>query len=211
MTRPDTLIIETGVRERSAETYLMISGTDILTLEQRARRLDSIFRNRPLVYRSADPTNLLPPDSRALLPVAIPAPVMIGICTCGEPGCGSLWMQLRRDGDEVVWEPTTETPWHSIGQTYRFALVPYLDAIDAATGRRREDHPRLLARELRASRDSMHGAPLPERVLDVRSWPGVDHLSVSVAARPAIRHHRLPVGPDDSLDTVLARLREVGC
>jgi hypothetical protein len=47
---------------------------------------------------------------------------MIGVCGCGEAGCGSLWLQVRRDGGQVLWEPDPDTPRHSIDRTWRFDL-----------------------------------------------------------------------------------------
>jgi hypothetical protein len=59
---------------------------------------------------------------------------MIGVCTCGEPGRSSMWLQVRRDGDQVVWEPDPDLPTsgHTVDATWRFGLRRYLDAVDEA-------------------------------------------------------------------------------
>lgn len=207
MTRLHTLHAETGAREHHAETILSVDGTDIRILEQATHRADGTLRKQPRLYNPADPVGLLPPDSRVLLPTTLPVPAMIGICSCGEPGCDSLWMQVRRDRDLVVWEPTTDTPRASIRHTYRFALLPYLDALDDACTRAVEERPQVLARELRASRDSLFGAPVRGQVLDVRAWPGTGWISVGIVAPSAVRQLRIVAGPHDSLDDVLDRIR----
>ena len=99
--------------------------------------------------RGVDPDRLLPPLSSALLPTGCGRRVVIGSCGCGETGCGSLSMQVRRDGGDVVWEPAETGRRESIRARYRFALEPYLDAIDrAAPHRPGEGRGRRVARAL---------------------------------------------------------------
>jgi hypothetical protein len=124
MTRPgrlNELRVETGFDGHRATTSLFIDGVDILELQQPTVWPDgSSYRDgRPKVFRPADPTGLLPPDSRVLLPAAQPCPAMIGVC--------------RRDGGQVLWEPDPDAPRHSVDRTWRFDLVRYLDAVDAGT------------------------------------------------------------------------------
>lgn len=202
MTRPYSLHVETGVREHSAETHLVVGGADLLVHEQWSTR-----RGEPRMFRPADPVGLLPPDSRVLLPAADPVPAMVGVCTCGSPGCGSLWMQVRRDGDHAVWEPLPDPPRSSIRGTYRFPLPAYLDAVDDGVRRQVQEHPRQLARELRVARDSLFGVMPPgHELLDVRAWPGVPQVTISVAARATPSFHRIAVEPGDTVQHLIARL-----
>lgn len=80
-----------------------------------------------------DPERLLPPLSHALYPARTGRDVVVGACSCGETGCGSLSLHVRRAGPDVVWEPVTGTlPDETIAREYRFPLAEYLDALDDA-------------------------------------------------------------------------------
>ncbi|MFN8073886.1 MAG: hypothetical protein U0Q15_00530 [Kineosporiaceae bacterium] len=85
--------------------------------------------------KGLDPDDLLPPLSTRLLPTRAGTPVLLGRCSCGEAGCGSLQARVRREGDDVVWEPT-QAPDETLTRAYRFALRAYLDAVDDAASDR---------------------------------------------------------------------------
>lgn len=84
-----------------------------------------------------DPDRLLPPLSTILLPTRAPRRVMIGCCSCGETGCGSLALQSRRLGSQVLWEPDERAQYETLSRSYVFDLTQYLDAVDQAS----EDRP----------------------------------------------------------------------
>lgn len=81
-----------------------------------------------------DPHRLLPPISSVLLPVRAGNVAIIGVCSCGETGCGSLSVRLARIGSEVIWEPEPDPDYETVTRTYRFDLQQYLDAVDDAAG-----------------------------------------------------------------------------
>ena len=116
----NVLHLTTAVDEQGPMLRPVIDGVDILSLQQNDRGLD--------------PDRLLPPLSHSLLPTTDPRPVIVGACSCGETGCGSLSLLLRRRGNEVLWEPVEQG--EALTRTYVFDLVEYLDAIDAAVGDR---------------------------------------------------------------------------
>jgi hypothetical protein len=204
MTRPHTLDVATDVRDTLPVTLLLVDDVDILEREELPLRPDALPHMRPFRYNPVDPAELLPPESRLLLPASHGTQVMIGVCTCWTPGCGSLWMSLRREHDTVVWAPSTNTPSGSIRHEYRFSLRPYLDALDNVTHRSQEDPARRIARELRAIRDSLFGLPSPGRVLDIGASPGYVHIST--VDRQAVAYHKIPVAPTDTVAHVVAAL-----
>ena len=79
-----------------------------------------------------EPDALLPPVSSVLLPTRAGRSVDLGACSCGEVGCGSLSANIRRLGNVVIWEPAERVRDETILRIYRFDLLDYLDAIDAA-------------------------------------------------------------------------------
>ena len=79
-----------------------------------------------------DPDVLLPPLSARLLPSRAGHTVIVGVCSCGESGCGSLSVRIRRVHSEVVWEPTDASRYETLKRAYRFDLTEYLDAVDEA-------------------------------------------------------------------------------
>jgi hypothetical protein len=206
MTRPHTLEVATEVRDNHPVTLLLVDEVDILEREDLGLRPDGTSRKRPYRYNPVDPVELLPPESRLLLPTAHRTPVMIGVCTCWTPGCGSLWMLVRRENDTVIWEPSTGTPHGSIGHEYRFSLRPYLDALDDVAHRTPEDPARRLARELRAKRDSLFGLPVRGRVLDILASPGYGAVHVTTVDRRAVNYHEISVGPADTTADVVQAL-----
>lgn len=200
------LRIQTAADGTRALTFLEVNGVDLLDLQQATERPDgSPYPYGLMVFVPADPVGLLPPDSSVLLPTALPRQAMIGICSCGAPECASLWMQVRRDEfeDVVVWEPDPSAPSSSIDTTYRFDLLDYLDAID--DGHRSttswETRPRLLARELRRRQGGLFEF-MGGRLLRVRTWPGVEYLSIRVATDDGPHEYQIPV-PDDRTDEQL--------
>ena len=126
-------------------------------------------------YRQGlDPERLLPPLSAVLLPTRAGRVVLIGVCSCGHTGCGSLAMLVRRVGAEVVWGAVADPRHESIARRYRFALVDYLEALDnAAEDRPGEGQGRRVARlvnvMLRQYDDQFEEVPLfDEARID---WP----------------------------------------
>ena len=98
------------------------------------------------------PDRLLPPLSSLLLPSRTDHRVLIGCCSCGETGCGSLALRLRRSGDQVLWGPDEHHGGESLARGYRFDLRQYLDAIDdASEDRPGEGRGSRVARRLRLS------------------------------------------------------------
>lgn len=213
------LEVRTGVLDGRARTFLVIDGVDVLDLQQPVLRPDgSRYPDGPKVYLPADPDSLLPPDSAILLPAEHPKHAMIGVCDCGEPGCGSLWLQVRREGDTVCWEPDPHSPWASIDRTWSFALRPYLDAIDA--GQRStltwQTRPRRLARELRRRRDSLFGfqminavTHLPMRLLNAKAWPGQDDILIEVASDQGVRQLLFAVSAERTDEQLLRSLMTI--
>lgn len=184
----DELRIDTTVVGNSAHTLIFINDVALLELQRPDRRPDgSAYPSGPKRFLPADPVDVLPPDTRALLPFHLPAEAMVGVCDCRESGCASLWLQVRRDGRTVLWEPDPLTVRSSIDTTYRFELTGYLDALDAGyrSTQEWETRPRRLARELRRRRDSLFGFSMgstPQSTAAdltwARAWPGVEHISI---------------------------------
>jgi hypothetical protein len=81
-----------------------------------------------------DPDDLLPPLSSRLFPSGEGHLVIMGVCSCGEAGCGSLSFSIRREAGDVIWEPTPVAHDETLNRAYRFELRAYLDAIDGAAG-----------------------------------------------------------------------------
>jgi hypothetical protein len=214
MTRPgqlNELRVETAFDGNRATTSLFIDGVDILELQRPTVRPDgSSYRDgKPNVFRPADPIGLLPPDSRVLLPAAVPCQAMIGVCSCGEAGCASLWLRVRRDGGQVLWEPDPDAPRHSVDRTWRFDLARYLDAVDAGTSTMTwEPRVRLLAREFRRLRDRLFGFPIRNgyNLLTVSAWPGNDQIIVSVAGPTGVSFHSVPVPADQTDKEIIESL-----
>jgi hypothetical protein len=82
------------------------------------------------LIKGCDPDDLLGRRARHLLPLAESTEAAVGVCTCGELGCGSLRVTVARRGDIVEWRPTSSG--QTIGAIYRFGLVAYLDALEQA-------------------------------------------------------------------------------
>jgi hypothetical protein len=215
--RPSVLRIETGLLRGHPVTTLVVDDVHVLEVERQPGR-SMAGRTIDLRGLGRDPADLLPPFSRALLPSTTPTPLMIAICGCGIADDYSVWVSLRRDAGEVVWEPTpvTENGHHSVRETWRFDLVAYLDAIDAATGpwvwdtwarvvaqelndRRRWPEPQDLGPRgghLRAAYE-MQDRREPDAVILFSEDPDGGESSAVV-----------PVEPHDTADDVLRRLAD---
>lgn len=215
--RPSVLRIETGLLDRRPVTTLLVDGVHVLEVERQPGR-SMAGRTIDLRGLGRDPADLLPPFSRALLPSAAPTPLMIGICGCGVAEDCSLWVSLRRDGDEVVWEPArvTEHGHRSVRETWRFDLIAYLDAVDAATGPWAwESRARVVARELEDLAAGFLPRGIGPRGGHLRGayadsdWPEPDAVVVLTDEPGGGRSFaRLPVEPHDTADDVLRRLAD---
>lgn len=198
--------------EHMATVRLFIDGVDLLDLQQPAVHPDgSPRRAGPKKFLPPDPVRLLPPDSPALLPTTAGTAAMVGICTCGEPGCSSLWLRVTRDGDTVVWTPEPDSPADTVDRAWRFDLLPYLDAVDtaAATALAAEDPARRLARELRRRRDQLHGFGYNRsgfHLLDARAWPGIGEVHLTLATDTGLVWPAVAVHDGESVDEFCRRV-----
>ena len=128
--------------------------------------------------RGVDPDDLLPPLSGLLLPTSEGRTVIVGVCSCGEAGCGSLSMRVRRRGGTVLWEPADDAREETLERPFAFDLVQYLDELDRAAGDRPgEGRGRRVARSVRLllrGYDELYGALVMfhERRVDwIGGWP----------------------------------------
>ncbi|MGI8418878.1 MAG: hypothetical protein ACR2P2_22300 [Nakamurella sp.] len=161
---------------------------------------------------------LLSPDSSALLPAALPRPAMVGVCSCGEADDASLWMQVRREGDQVVWEPDPTSERSTIDTSWRFDLLPYLDAVDEGqrSVARWEERPRVLARELRRRRDSLFGFDMGNsrgtvaKLTEARAWASSDLISIVISGPSGTQWFRMPVRADLSDQDIIDDLQRLG-
>lgn len=206
---PDVLTIEPTLINARPSTRLTINGTDLLSLH---RPIGGGGGGQALQFIPPDPAGLLPPDSSALLASTVPSPAMVGICGCGVPGDNSLWVQVRRDGRQVVWEPDPTSPHRTLDTTYRFDLNDYLDSIDTAANAvlAWPGRPRRIARELRRQRDSLFSFRLynPDfyyRLLDV--LPGADNILITLAAPEGERQYSVAISADLTDDEIIGRLK----
>lgn len=171
----------------------------------------------PRSFSPPDPAALLPPDSAALLPTMAGTTAMVGVCNCGEPDCGSLWMRVRRTGDVVVWQPDPDPPDASIDRTWTFDLRRYLDAIDIGQGlfAPLESRARVIARELRRRDDLWAGSTeggsklKPLHLLDARAGIGPTEIVLEVAFDHGIRRVEVEAQPGMTDQQVVERLRVV--
>lgn len=98
--------------------------------------------------RGCDPDDLLRRRAVELLPLGGRRDAAIGVCSCGELGCRSFRVSISRQADVVQWSPAEHG--ETTAETYRFALVDYLDALeDARELRPFEGRGRGVAREVR--------------------------------------------------------------
>jgi hypothetical protein len=200
------LRVSTSVLDGRPSTVITIDGADLLVLQR--PKLSASGQPYPAeraVFVPPNPVGLLPPDSASLLPTAAPREAMVGICDCGEAGCNSLWLQIRREAGTVVWEPVPNPPRASIDTTWRFELREYLDALDEGqrSMQRWEGRPHHIARELRRQRDSLFGLTMVDRatrthvqLLDATAWPGNDYVLLTAATTVGIGQFELPIHDD---------------
>jgi hypothetical protein len=169
-------------------------------------------------YRNSqgrDPDDLLPPLSTQLLPTRGGHPAILGVCSCGEPGCGSLAVSIRRAGSEVLWQPAEIAGYETLRRSYRFELVPYLEAVDTAAG----DPPagegtgRRVARRVRAALgmyDLRYGslAMFHEARIDwISAWPWRSHaVKASVTTTAGQTVHEYTAELDETEDQFAARV-----
>ena len=213
------LAIDTYVSEGRGATRIEIDGVDLLDVQRPARRPDgSVYPDGPMTFLPPDPLGLLPPDSSALLPAAAPRHAMVGICSCGEAGCSSLWLQLRREGSQVIWEPDPNSPRSSIDIAWTCELRQYLDAVDDGqrSTLRWETRARLLARELRRQREGLFGFPMIDLVarteltlLNVLAWPGRDDIILQIATNDGVRELTVHVDDDRTDEQILNSVRGI--
>ena len=100
-------------------------------------------------HQLVDPDELIPPLSDALLPTRGGRTAVIGVCACGVAGCGNVSVRISREGAIVIWEPVENPDYETLGETYRFDLVRYLDAVDAAAEHPGDGQTRRVVRRLR--------------------------------------------------------------
>jgi len=187
------LRIEVGVDGSRSTVRLLVDGADLLASQQSQVFADGRVRPAvPMRFDPPDPTDLLPPDAAVLLLTAAGSAAMVGVCTCGELGCGSLWLRVSRDGGTVVWGPDPDAAGDTVDRSWRFDLLRYLDAVDtaAAAALAGEDQPRRLARELRHRREALHRFVFARpgiRLLDARAWAGVPEVQLTVASPAGVR------------------------
>lgn len=118
-------------------------GYDVLAVRLLADGQDVV----PEELHGVDPDWVLPPLSTALLPSSLGRSAMIG--TCCQPGCSSFSVQVRRDGQRVLWEPDPHPLGRTLTRTLDFSLLPYLEAVDAAAADPQlQERGRRLARAL---------------------------------------------------------------
>src|SRR5699024_6619010 len=152
------------------------------------------------------------------LPAAVPRPAMVGVCGCREAGCNSLWMQVRRTGDTVIWEPDPTSEHATINTTWRFELRQYLDAVDEGqrSTQRWENRADRLAREMRLRRDSLFGLSMGNTmrataadITHANAWHRDD--TIIVYTRPAgLNRLVVQVPADRSDDEIIAELQRGG-
>jgi hypothetical protein len=120
----DELRIDTTVVGDSAHILIPINDVSLLELQRPDHRPDgSPYPSGP--RRSYRPTRLM---------FVRPTPVSCCRFTCptkrwsvaaaaGNPGCGSLWLLVGRDGQTVLWEADRLTVRLSIDATYGFEMT----------------------------------------------------------------------------------------
>lgn len=167
--------------------------------------------------QGVDPDDLLPPMSTVLLPIRAGAAALIGVCSCGESGCGSLSVRITRVGSEVIWAPDNDAHDETVGHTYRFALQEYLDAVDDAG----ENPPAGEGRGRRVSRAVRLSLGFYGRVYAslvafhsgtvdwVSAWPWTsDVVKVSITRAGDQRTYGYSAGPDETESDLAARVTD---
>lgn len=210
----DTLRLAVHPDPFTPRLRIIVNGAD---LNDSQRPLS--HRGHPFLFLPPRCSTILPPEATALLPTARPTQAMVGVCTCGEAGCNSLWVRVRRCADRVVWEPDDSSSRHTVDRRWSFELVPYLDEIDDAVVASDGVQPRAhaVAREVRRRRDSLDGFGMSTREQDYRlvaafvAWdePGPDPvLGIEVAGTGGLGHYLVPLPPERSDDEILDELHD---
>jgi len=184
------------------------NGRDSLSNVLSARLLVDGQDVLPDSLRGVDPDCVLPPLSAALLPSSVGRTAMVG--TCCVPGCASFSIQVRRVGSTVLWEPDPRALDETLGSVLDFALLPYLEAVDAAaTDPQLQERGRRLARavelRLRAQHDK-HGQSERELVVPM-AWQTKDEVSLLYRDRHQVLH--VADLPEDDTDALLAIFQAV--
>lgn len=204
MTLRNELSIRTGERDGfGPRTVLLIDGTPL-------DELDSAC-----ILEALDPEVLLPPHSAALIP--LPAPHLAFVHN-------RVWMQIRADGPDVVWEPapadgtagiqdpsSDHRRFRTIRSTWRFERDQYLDAVMSAAGPWPwENHARVLARYL----DRMHERHTTKprliygaRLMGAREEEGAIRFEVELGPPRTSLWPLIRVADDDTIESILRRLR----
>lgn len=211
-----TLRFELAFRLDALHATPLIDSKNVLGLGppalDRTPRTQETARARTWRFILPAASDLLPPDSSALVPWAAPRSAVVGICSCGHVEDAALRLVVRREGDRVVWEPSNDAD--TVPARWTFDLVQYLDALDDVARRVLEQESRAarLARAVRDECESLPGLPVmtpggrPTMVL--RAWADAgDQLGV-LQCLPSWSTVRCRPGESD--EAVLQRVRDGG-
>jgi hypothetical protein len=172
------------------------------------------------LIRGCDPDDLLGTRARHLLPLAGSSDAAVGVCTCGELGCGSFRISVSRRGDVVEWGAAA--CGQTITGTYRFGLVAYLDALEQAKALRPYEGrgrrvARIVTQRLSSEPDGVEHPLLPGRTqVDwVSAWPWTSDVVRACVVPPGSDQQVLDFPPlpdeDDAAfaERVAQRLEEL--
>src|SRR3954462_5661367 len=70
-----------------------------------------------------DANDLLSPLSTRLFPTREGRVAIVGVCSCGETGCGSLAIRIRRVRSQVICEAMESSGHETLHRSYRFDLT----------------------------------------------------------------------------------------
>lgn len=171
------------------ETTLLVDGRDLV---------GDMFDMGP----KTDPDDLLGPHG-LLRPGTGPRRVKLAEAECTEGCCGAVWVQIRYDGDDVVWDSWEDTGGPTTEQgVYRFDAEEYLAELARADNDRGWEWPgRTLARRLRTA--------LQEDPAILARWNGrLDWIVCRPNERGLI--HLSVITPADSGTQSLVRLPVTG-
>lgn len=208
------LVVEPGLL--TPQLRIFLNGED-LTVAHRPRGRSG----RPIPLLPTLCPQALPPDVVSWMPTTRPTRAMVAVCNCGEAGCNSLWVRVRRVGDRVRWEPDDQAPRATVDRGWSFELLAYLDEIDEAVAASHllETRAHSIARELRVRRDSLFGFGMSTReqvftlfdaraALDPQDLDAGLCLGIQVAGRDGLTWHLIPLPVDRSDDDILDDLHD---